>query len=89
MIDNDPMEGPWYSFTETWANNFTVSVVEIDDETTGHKTIHKVGPADLKRGLEVLAQKYPHHFAEVLGEADASTADLLMQCVCFGEEKYA
>jgi hypothetical protein len=47
---------------------------------------------DLKsigRGLEVLATKYPRHFADLINEnTDAITADVLLQCCLFGELIY-
>ena len=40
----------------------------------------------LRRGLRVLEHKHPEHFASLLeGNADAKTADALVQCVAFGE----
>jgi hypothetical protein len=47
---------------------------------------------DLKsigRGLELLATKYPRHFADLINEnTDAITADVLLQCCLFGELIY-
>ena len=49
----------------------------LDDET-------------IKRGLAVLAKKYPQHFGRLLdGEGDGPLGDLLIQCALFGEERYA
>jgi hypothetical protein len=37
-------------------------------------------------GLNVMATRYPRHFADFLGEAaDALTADVFLQCCLFGE----
>jgi hypothetical protein len=47
---------------------------------------------DLKsigRGLDVLATRYPRHFADLINEnTDAITADVLLQCCLFGELIY-
>jgi hypothetical protein len=41
------------------------------------------------RGLQVMATKYPRHFADVMTENDdAVTADVFMQCALFGEIIY-
>ena len=43
----------------------------------------------LKRGLTVMAKKFPRHFADFLTENDdADTADVLLQCALFGEVVY-
>lgn len=85
-----PKGEPWYSNVKFWAGNFKVAIVEIDDETTGHKTTHRIGPRKVRDGLAVMAREYPHRFAEILGDnIDAPCADIFLQCALFGEEKYA
>lgn len=43
----------------------------------------------LKRGLKILAKKYPHHFNKVAAESgDADTADAFLQCCLFGDIIY-
>lgn len=40
-------------------------------------------------GLQVMATDYPRHFADLLNENDdACTADVFLQCICFGEVVY-
>lgn len=42
------------------------------------------------QGLAVMAELYPHHFADlVAGKGDMWTGNLLIQCAAFGEEKYS
>lgn len=44
----------------------------------------------LLRGLEVMANKYPHHFADAMTEHDdATTADVFLQCCLFGTLVYS
>ncbi len=39
-----------------------------------------------ERGLKLMAEKHPRHFAEFMREnEDAETGDVFLQCVCFGE----
>ena len=44
----------------------------------------------IKRGLTVMAKKYPHHFADIVNEnTDMTTADVLVQCALFGDTLYS
>jgi hypothetical protein len=80
----------WYADPKYFEGEFKFNVVEVDDETTGHQTTHTVRPGDMARGLAVMAQKYGHLFAHVLNDdTDAPCADIFLQCILFGEEKYA
>lgn len=82
-------EGPWYARPAFWAGDFHVTVVEYDEDT-GATTDHKLDTARVEAGLLVLVQKFPSQLAAILGgDADAGTADIFLQCCCFGEEKYA
>lgn len=43
----------------------------------------------IQKGLEVMAEKYPEHFADIMsGNDDSATADVLIQCALFGEIIY-
>jgi hypothetical protein len=86
---------PWYSIPAYVDGDFAFEVTyddpnaeEDDDGNPGQKTM-TLKRADIERGLEVLASKYPKHFADLMDENDdALTADLYMQCIVFGEEVY-
>jgi hypothetical protein len=83
-------EEPWYARPAYWGGDFQITIVEVDDERTGHTTEHQVGMERLQRGLEVMAQKFPGWFGEIIDDnVDAACADVFLQCVVFGEEKYA
>lgn len=76
-------------FFETGAD-ITIEIAEVDDESTGHETTHTIKRADIARGLEVMAAKYPHRFTQLLtDEQDAPCADAFLQSMLFGDEKYA
>lgn len=82
-------ERPWYSDPWFWEGEFTVIVSEIEGDN-GERVDHTVGNAEFEKGFQILAKKYPHHFNDIVEENyDALTADLLLQCIVFGEEKYA
>ena len=45
-----------------------------------------LGLAELEAGLQVMAEKYPRHFSDMLEENDdADTGDVYLQCCLFGE----
>ncbi len=45
--------------------------------------------ANIAYGLQVMAEKYPRHFGNLMGDAwDAETADVFIQCCIFGEIIY-
>jgi hypothetical protein len=45
--------------------------------------------ADLERGLQVMAEQFPQHFADFAKENDdATTGDVFLQCCLFGEVVY-
>lgn len=62
--------------------------VEITDVEDGEKK-YPLTLARLRHGLQVMATKYPRHFADILAENDdATTGDVLLQCAIFGELVY-
>lgn len=80
----------WYADPAFYARRFKLEIIEVDDETTGHETKHHVMRSDMIRGLGVMARKFPHIFSQVLEDnTDAPCADIFLQCILFGEEKYA
>lgn len=83
---------PWYSNPKIYRDKFPLHLLidEVDDEETGHVTTHEVFRMDIIRGLEDMAKKFPEIFAQILEDnTDAPCADIFLQCVLFGEEKYA
>ena len=61
---------------------FTINV-QFDQQQT------LVNPESMQRGLSLLAERYPRHFAAFLTERDdAPTADVWLQLVVFGEVIY-
>ena len=57
-----------------------------DGKGDGH---HVLTGAKVRAGLQVLATKYPLHFADIVGDnSDCTTGDVLVQCALFGEIVY-
>jgi hypothetical protein len=95
--------GLWYAKPAFWRGNFKIQIVEVEDENlydrwldddgnikSGAFKVHTLHRADFVKGLTVMAEKYSHLFGEILNDnSDAPCADIFLQCVLFGEEKYA
>jgi hypothetical protein len=55
-------------------------------QKSNRSQIHRLDLESIAAGLEVLANHYPRHFADLINEnADHLTADALAQCCLFGE----
>jgi hypothetical protein len=60
-----------------------------DAKTLEGGKIHRVSHAQIGRGLQVMAEKYPRHFGDMMNEnGDAETGDVLLQCIVFGKVLY-
>jgi hypothetical protein len=60
-------------------------VDDPDSDTEGAKQV-VVDPDTLRKALQVMAEKYPRHFHDLMEENDdAGTADAFGQCVAYGE----
>lgn len=67
------------------------TITEISDKKAGaiRGRTYELSLDKLKKGLRVLATKYPHHFKDVIaGTGDVTTGDVLVQCALFGEIVY-
>lgn len=63
---------------------------DAENVKRGALKIHTIARQDIERGLSVMAAKFPEWFAMVLQDnTDAPCADVFLQCVLFGDEKYA
>lgn len=60
-----------------------------DDSPAKSKKTYKLDLISITRGLHVMAEKEPRHFADFLSEDDdATTGDVFLQCCLFGEVIY-
>jgi hypothetical protein len=98
-----PGDGLWYADAAFWANYPRVQIIEVADENkydraadeaanikSGAFKVHTVRAAQFRAGLAIMARKFPKQFGEILNDnADAPAADLMLQCILFGDEKYA
>lgn len=103
MCTEPPAVGPWYADPAFWESNFQIQILEVADENaydrrgtvadninSGALALHTVKRAAFVHGLTIMAQKFPDLFGEILNDnSDAPCADIFLQCVLFGEEKFA
>jgi len=62
--------------------------LDPDDESTWGTT-YKLDLKAMEAGLQIMAEKYYRHFKDFIEENyDAETADVFLQCCCFGEAVY-
>ena len=77
-------EKPWYACPDVWSGDF-----EVECEIDGEEEKKILRPADLQEGINILAQKYPEHMADVMDETgDAGTGDVLLQCALLKDIVY-
>lgn len=58
-------------------------------ESEEGKKVYRLDRVALQKGLLILQQKYPHHFAAILSEeGDAMTGDSFLQCCLLGDIVY-
>lgn len=81
----------WYEFEGIYDDpSLMLEVHEYDEETGKIVKLHQVLRRHLIKGLVIMAKKFPRQFSQIIGDnTDAPCADLFVQCVLFGEEKYA
>lgn len=66
-----------------WRNYFTAKFTTVEGKT------YELSLDKLKAGLQIVADKYPHHFKDIIEQdGDATAADVLVQCALFGEIVY-
>lgn len=61
----------------------------VNDDDAGRVNELRIDMPAIEKGLKVMAEKHPRHFADFIGDnADATTGDVFIQCVVFGELVY-
>jgi len=62
---------------------------EAETEEEKAEARHEITIADVKKGLELMRDQYPHHYADLVEEEDdAITGDVWLQLAVFGELIY-
>jgi hypothetical protein len=87
----DRYEGPveHLEFKHTDAPFVEGGAIIVMDEEEGDDKEFRVDIEAIKRGLQIMAEKYPRHYANFVDENDdAITGDVFLQCCTFGEVIY-
>ena len=81
-------DGTYYSHELAFLPGATVLLTDREAEEPGPFTL-TLNREKLIAGLQVMASKYPRHFANFMSENDdAETGDVYLQCCLFGEIVY-
>lgn len=86
-----PTESPWYSCPKLWEGDFAILVKYDDpDKEEGNASGRKeINQDDIKRGIQMMAEKSPAHFTDlIMDDGDAITADVFFQYVVLGDVIY-
>lgn len=84
---NDPKE--IYRYVDYPLNKDGYIIIKVNEIDEGEKEFYKLGLPELERGLKIMLEKYPKHFADLVDDnADGDTADCLVQLSIFGELIY-
>ncbi len=64
--------------------------LSINNERTGElESEHELTLGKIKKGLTLMAKKFPKHFASIVSDdTDCETADVLLQCAILGDIIY-
>jgi hypothetical protein len=82
----DPALAYWHPHQLIPLHEGCALLIKDQDED---KDAHRLDPIALRRGLRIMAEKYPQHFANVVNDNDdAETGDVFLQCCLFGEIVY-
>jgi len=72
----------WWGQEGFWASDFKVELATEDDDEV-------LTPDKILKGQQILLEKFPRRWAEIVGETDdAETADVFLQVCLFGEVRY-
>lgn len=88
VVVPEGIKNPWYFDPAFWDSDFQITVVYDHPSEEGQDT-KVIGRAEVQKGFDVMAEKYPSHMGDFLSENhDAETADVFWQCVVLGDIIY-
>lgn len=81
-VDVDPPRGvngdPWYANPAIYEHPDLLLEIHDAEEAKAYY----VRLADIEEGLAIIAEKYPEHMMDILGESwDGVTGDVFLQCI--------
>lgn len=90
----DDKNYPYYAYGSYWMHPGETFFYELDDEATGHMTLHKVTAETITNGILVLVEKAPELLKFITGPEDSDdipdgpNSDRIVQFIVLGEEVY-
>lgn len=77
------------NFRKWYESGGSLTITEDDSHKFGHDGVWTFDKAAIEKGISIMANKYPRHFANMVNEnGDAETGDVFLQCCLFGEIVY-
>lgn len=81
----------WWGQPIVFDNPFVIELLYDDPDDDGGEGNGKgratINNPAVKRGLQIMADRYPAHFADILNDnEDATTADVFVQCIVFADK---
>jgi hypothetical protein len=84
-----PSDGNTPTVDRIWAAIKAGKEIEIRDAEDPREVLGKISLASIANGEQIMAEKYPHHFADIINENDdAITGDVWFQLATMGEVVY-
>lgn len=72
-----------------WAHEAIAAGADFQIWHNDEKDTIDNGTARIERALEIMAERYPRHFGDFMGETDdAETSDVFFQLLCFADVVY-
>lgn len=85
-------DAPGYQERKTYEGDFQFTIRYDDpdqDEEGDHTGKKTIGPEDVKKGLQKMADDYPTHFNDLVSDNDdGTTHDVFLQCIVLGDIVY-
>lgn len=87
--DMIPMAEDARTSLEANCMKYGFGVRDASGETPSKRRVRWIKPARIKRAVQLMADKYPHHFADMMaGNGDQTTGDVLIQLAVFRDVIY-
>lgn len=92
LVEGNPVDEVYYACEKMIDSPGWKMNIRYDDPDEREGTFNGssyIGWAEVQKGLETMAKRYPHHFADLIRcNDDGETHDVFMQCVILGEVVY-
>lgn len=86
-IINQPPQAEYFHESPVYGGE--LKIIVDPNETVEGKEIVTLTQDKLQAGLQVMHDKYPHHWADFINQNDdAITGDVFLQCCVFGDAIY-